>query len=291
MRRLQENGSLLIVALWALLVVGLLALGVSRGARFALKLAEYQWDEIRLAQGAKAGAALCAGLFREKDTIVTAFNQPWSSEPRFFKEHPIPDGSITVQCRDDGSRFGLEDEESKINLNSASSAELNRIFKGCPDCVSSVESVRLRSIPELLMLNGVTAEIYKRIRNSVTVYGAGRININTAGGGTLGFLGMKPSLVEKIVGFRNGPDGTMGTTDDRVFNNLAGVTAEIEKQRTLTNEEKLSLIELLNRGRFTVRSEILSGYFTVRLMNSRAVRRYRLVFETKGGKILFWQEE
>ncbi len=284
-RRRNETGSLLIIALWALLVVGLLALGVSHGARFALRLTEYQRDEIRLTQGAKAAAAFCAGVVSEEGPPVTALNQPWRADFSRGGDHPIPGGSFTVHG------FGLVDEEGKVNLNEASAGELNRIFENEPRCVVSVQQQRLFSVSELRALPGMTVEAYERIKDAVTVHGSGRININTAGAKTLEFLGMKKPLIGKIMNFRGGPDGINGTADDGVFRNLAGMAGELGARVVLTDEERAVLAELLSRGRLTVRSRVFAGDFIVRLSDSRAIRRCRVVFDAESGKILSWREE
>ncbi len=88
------------------------------------------------------------------------------------------------------------------------------------------------SIEELTLVRGVDADIFKNLRNFITVYpqtGNLKINFNTASSSVL--LGLAKSvsgpltntedsdadsLVEKIIEYRRGEDGTPFTRDDRL---------------------------------------------------------------------------
>jgi type II secretory pathway component PulK len=74
-------------------------------------------------------------------------------------------------------------------------------------------------IYELSLVRGITNEIMHKIEPYITVYGNGMININTASTPVLNALigPAFPGLAQKIDDYRAGPDGVIGTKDDRWF--------------------------------------------------------------------------
>lgn len=74
-------------------------------------------------------------------------------------------------------------------------------------------------IYELLLVKGFTREVFDKIKDYLTVYGDGKVNINTAGERVLNALfgPAFPNLGSKIVRYRQGNDETIGTRDDRWF--------------------------------------------------------------------------
>lgn len=151
--------------------------------------------------------------------------------------------------------YGLEDESAKININSRNSSESIRnllmssgleleeaqaIVTGIegwggpaeegesaqsdyPVEVQNAEVVEggtFVAIEELMHVSGVTEEIYEKVlKKSVTPYGDGRVNINTASADTLSavFGPGYGDLAAKVADFRRGVDGKLGTDDDRWF--------------------------------------------------------------------------
>ncbi len=88
----------------------------------------------------------------------------------------------------------------------------------------------LDRIEELLSIRGVTPEIYlgsepteseeghPGLRDVLTSYSTGRVNINTASSLVLSaWLGVDRSIADQIVSMRAGEDGQEGTEDDRPF--------------------------------------------------------------------------
>lgn len=73
---------------------------------------------------------------------------------------------------------------------------------------------------ELLLVKGITKEVFlKDIAPYVTVFGEGKLNINTASVMVLNaaFGPAFPQLAPKVASFRQGVDGKSGTGDDRWF--------------------------------------------------------------------------
>lgn len=75
------------------------------------------------------------------------------------------------------------------------------------------------SADELLLVRGVTPQVFDLIKDYVTVYGE-KININTASDKVLLSLGLPPLVVSQMIQYRNGPDGITGTKDDLAFSDI-----------------------------------------------------------------------
>ncbi|NQT89793.1 MAG: general secretion pathway protein GspK [Candidatus Omnitrophica bacterium] len=87
-----------------------------------------------------------------------------------------------------------------------------------------VPSYHCKNLPldityELILIKGVTPDIFHKLKDHITVYGNGRVNINTAGERVLNALFGKafPDLASRIVRYRRGNDDIIGTDDDRWF--------------------------------------------------------------------------
>lgn len=141
---------------------------------------------------------------------------------------------------------------------------------------------------ELLLVKGMTPEIYNKIKDMVTVWGDGRVNINTAPAGTLRALGLPISLVSNIYRFRAGRDGTLGTSDDNIIPKEGELVARLLKEIPLSPAD----IELLNG--LIVSDLITAGskYFriTARGTIHNKTREITCIIQ-RGGSIVFWQEK
>ncbi len=76
------------------------------------------------------------------------------------------------------------------------------------------------AVEELLLIPGIDVDLFDgSLRDNVTLYGDGMININTASRDTLEavFGPGYPNLADKIIDYRKGVDGNPGTDDDRWF--------------------------------------------------------------------------
>jgi len=67
------------------------------------------------------------------------------------------------------------------------------------------------------LIKGVTRKLFDKIKDKLTIYGSGAVNINTADSTILQYLGLSPQLVDKINRFRKGIDGKEKTEDDNIF--------------------------------------------------------------------------
>lgn len=231
-----------------------------------------------------------------------------------------------TEDRETKTHYGVEDEEGKININVLDPKVLSSFFQkaggieqeladeiayGVVDWRDSDNSLShpeyggeddyyedleipyeskdqpFESIEELLLVRGMTPEIFERVKPFVTIYGTGVVNINTAPREVLAGLGMDEVLADKIMLFRTGADMEQGTQDDNVFTQIGNWDAELGKRVKMTNND----VSLLNQIVATGRLGINSHYFRIRSL--AAIPRKQQAIEIDAianidGKILSW---
>jgi len=223
--------------------------------------------------------------------------------------------------------FGLVDEERKININYADKDTLGRLFSGAAgldmteaaavahaivdwrdanDVLRNHEdnlSERLHyvregygyiprnmpfaSVEELLLVDGVNNDVFLSVRDLVTVFGDGKVNMNTAPARVLEALGLSRTLTEKVVLFRGGGDTREGTSDDNVFTSAENILPALGGYSKLTKFEEDELNKLVSGGMISVRSDVFNMLCTGRLDRGRAEGKLLCVF-TRDGRIKYW---
>lgn len=229
--------------------------------------------------------------------------------------------------------YGMIDEERKININTASATVLQALFqdrasltpsqaKEIADSIvdwrdtddtkreSGAENGYYQSLSspypcknnkfdileELILVKGMRPEIFQGIRDFITIYGDGRVNINTASYPVLHSLGPSEILAEKIIQCRAGSDEIEGTEDDEVFTQPSTIISTLNKKQTLTQEETNQINNLITTNAIGVKST----YFQIisrgcladintgekDLKNSKKI----ICIINRNGKIMSWQE-
>ena len=140
---------------------------------------------------------------------------------------------------------------------------------------------------ELLLVKGISPLIYSRIKDYVTVYGGGRVNINTASFNVLLALGLSEGLADKIIRFRAGKDEIEGTEDDNVITKEDELDSQLKRVVPLVELEILLLKNLIITDLITVESK----YYRI---IARGCVKNKIVeiicIVERGGNVVFWQE-
>ncbi|MFH1230105.1 MAG: type II secretion system protein GspK [Planctomycetota bacterium] len=202
--------------------------------------------------------------------------------------------------------YGMMDEERKININTASMSILQALFqeragltpsqtKEISDSIvdwrdqddtrreNGAENGYYQSLPqsyscknnrfdvleELILVKGMKPDIFYAVKDFITLYGDGKVNINTAPYPVLRALGSNnpasDSLANKIIRCRAGADGIEGTEDDGVFMQTSSIITALTTRESLTSSENALIKNLLVTNVFTVQSNyfriISEGYF------------------------------
>ncbi len=320
----------MIIALWSISFLTILAVILGFEVRQKLVLVkrlEERADTRLIAEaGVKKAIAKLAGEAEEK---FDSLSQKWSNDPEAFRDVAIGDGKFSVFYETDSgeSRFGLIDEESKININGADAQVMSRLFRlsgldelEAQDLAFAVVDWRdadsqlsgpsggaegsyyrmlafsyepkdapFEALDELLLVKGVNENIFQKIKRYITIYGSGRVNINTAGKVVLLSLGFSENVADRIISFRNGKDGLPGTADDNFFENIADIAMKISGIGNLSQAEQAEVNNITNAGLVGVKSV----NFTVksRAFSARSKFVYDVVcVVNRKGKILYWNE-
>ena len=295
LRPKNSSGIILIVVLWILVILSLLAIGFSRKVNVNLALTKYAIGKMRSRYIAMAGLMYAIDQIKQdsedaKTNILdTKYQCGFSLQENqtvenLFKKKGVGGGSFTIGYslldQDRKTHYGLEDEESKVNLNGLNTGNYKILqylldelgFENSSVTIASSvvdwldadkevfnivgaedEEYQSRGIPyqsknkpfdnleELLLVKGMTPEIFKRIRDYITVFPRQdnmAINLDTASEVVLKALARSITgqtntaiedtdrLVERLVTYRRGEDGLWGTSDDRVIDgNTMGLNA------------------------------------------------------------------
>jgi len=151
---------------------------------------------------------------------------------------------------------------------------------------------KFQALEELLLVKGVTPELFSKIRDIITIYGEGKTNVNTAGYSVFIALGLDSGFAERIIKYRQGDDETDGTEDDNIFNYVE----DIKKSGPLFTEESIAFNRLISANICAVRSDVfrINSSGTLKGGTGAAGRSITCVVnrqDEERPKILYWHEE
>ncbi|MDD5466052.1 MAG: type II secretion system protein GspK [Candidatus Omnitrophica bacterium] len=330
-----KKGSILFISLWAVCLLTIFSVVLGYQVRQKLTLAQRLDEKSKLhfvAQAAVTKAVV--ELRKEKEKSYDALGDPWSNNISAFKEIAVGDGLVDISYAyiDEKtgiyqSRYGLVDEERKININKAGMPVLERFFRNfvgldetsAQELAASVidwrDSDSQLSIPlgsaedfdyrnlqypyeakdqdfdvldEFLLVKGMSQEIFEKIKDYVTIYGSGKVNINTASGAVLLALGLDESIVDDIMSFRAGEDGVIVTSDDKIFDTAVNIIPKLSQFYRLSASELTELSAVVDRYLVT-NSENFTVKATAKLNNGKGGVELICTVD-RSGNILYWRE-
>lgn len=274
-----NEGSILILVLWILAILVLLGLGLGSTTSLEQRLVSYQRDRLMALYLAKAGYFRALVELEEDATLqVDSYLDPWAHNPEAFQGATLGQGSFTVSYPlpgEDGKEgfvYGVVDEDRKIDINTASKAVLVRLPGMTEEIADSILDWRkehsglgksqdrpFKVLEELLLVEGMTVELFQALRPSITIYTDGKVNLNTAPREVLKALDMADGLVNKLLRFRRGLDGMRGTKDDQSFTAIGSAEQQLNAFDPLTPQEAAQLTNLIALNRL----KVTSIFFTI----------------------------
>ncbi|OGW74890.1 MAG: hypothetical protein A2Z72_06285 [Omnitrophica bacterium RBG_13_46_9] len=333
-RRVDAQGSILIIALWSISLLSVFALISGSQVRYMMTLVKRLDERTQLRFIAEAGVRLAIAELKTEEKNYHAMTDMWSNNPQAFKDTSAGEGTFSI-CYDyvyDRSKkpelkYGLVDEERKININMADRAVLKRLFMLTMDIdeeeaqdlaasiidwrdgdeelsvpVGSAESTHYRGLTypydaknglfevmdELYLVKGIDRDVFEKMKDYVTIYGSGRINVNTAPKEVLMAAGLGERIANDIISFRMGRDKMIGTDDDGIFETTSSIVPKLSQFVSLSPSDisEISVVVdqclAVNSSAFKIRSiskskSGKSSYMTIAVVD-------------KKGKILYWQE-
>ncbi len=143
----------------------------------------------------------------------------------------------------------------------------------------------IECLEEMYLIREITDEIFKKLKPYITIYGDGKININTAEKEVFMSLGMDDALAQQILDYRS-QDG--GEEDLYSFKTLESIIPNLD----LTSEQKQTLTALIQAEYLAVRSSVFTANVTSVLNNSKLAKRVDVVLQREEDniKIKYWHE-
>jgi general secretion pathway protein K len=294
--RLGRGGSMLVMALWVLSLLSLFALSLGTGVRQKATLLSRLSTLDALYPIAYSGVEHAKSLVRaDYSTDIDILTDGWAFRPSAERRTPIAGGSFSFVTP---GISAVVDEERKVNLNRANPQIVSRLlqqvsglekdqaedlvyclidwmdsdsffghpeygaeasyYEGLPEPYTAKNSA-YESMDELMLVKGMTPEVFERLRPYVTVYGSGQVNVNTASREVLAALGLSPAAVEAIALYRAGTDKIDGTSDDQFFSAAGSIASQLESTETpLDASQVVTIAGLIAEGRIGVSSTFFS---------------------------------
>jgi competence ComEA-like helix-hairpin-helix protein len=168
----RQRASILVGLLWCLTLLGVVVISVLHLARLDLMVVKNQGDSIQahylaLAGIEKAKALLYRDMMERKRSEKSHSGELYDL-PEHFREAPFARGHFTVFRQggaDEGGKimYGITDEESRLNINHASSEQLSKIDGMTPELVAAIRD--WRDEDNAARTSGAEAEYYISLRN------------------------------------------------------------------------------------------------------------------------------
>jgi general secretion pathway protein K len=293
-------------------------MGIGFRVSIEARLSKYNLDRINGIYLAKAGIMKAMEVLSKDTPAYDTIREcgitlsPDKKLEDVFTEK-LGEGSFTISYSEGGrSYYGLLDEERKININKAEYRVLYQLLLGKEPANLAASIINWRApaqlmvdgaqdkdydslsapykckhadfscIEELMLVKGMTPEIFESIKEYVTVYGDGKININTAAERIMLAFGLTPQSIGTIIVTRNGADNTAGTKDDAAFSSIS------QAQSMLTNVNDRAILGSNNI--FTTASEYFRIESTGAVDRSKIVSKISCVVKRGDKRLKFYRE-
>jgi hypothetical protein len=197
----------------------------------------------------------------------------------FVRAAPVP------SAEDKAASYGMADEESRININKADMkclVALMKVVLGADDIeaqglaaslidwrdadselsvpTGSAEDSYYRNekypyeakdapfevLDEVRLVKGFDANVFEKLKNYITIYGSGRVNINTADTAVLYAIGLSPAAVDELLSIRAGKDAVAGTGDDVTFASVPDVVPALTRNGGFSPSQLAALNDSVN---------------------------------------------
>jgi len=201
----------------------------------------------------------------------------------------------------DHASYDIADAESRISLNTAPKEILDNIEGLSFRTVSAIMEHRgsdltpeerglFLTVEEGRYLEGVEEDDWEGddenpgLRDLFTVYGSGRVNVNSAPREVLVAIPeLDESVVDQIIAYRDGEDHKHGTADDESFASLPDLAAQVGVDPT-------ALAPITRFCTFESHYFTITGFATQRQGKVRAAAQAVVQLETGKADVLAWSE-
>jgi DNA uptake protein ComE-like DNA-binding protein len=291
----NKQASILVVCLWTIMILSILGMGLTALVFQEVRFAK-TYQRLILSLPVARGALKTVFYLRQTDVTPT-----FDTFDELVKENTM------VLCGDNSYKYsfadqtdsadnsGIIDEGALINLNTVSKDVLMRLPGINEDLAEKIVNSGLRpfsSINEVFLVEGMSKDNFILFKDLVTVYGVGRININTASRSVLLALGLDEKLIEAILRFRQehkiqNPDSASTDEFGYGFSSTDKILDDLRTFSSLSLRQEQDLLALLSI--LNVKSDYLR-FKIIPYSGGREGLRYSIVIHPASKKILSWHE-
>jgi type II secretory pathway component PulK len=253
-RKTEKHGFILVTALWIILIISVVTVLVSYRTSLQLKSLAAECDR------AEAGF-ITRGILtkiaydisnRENKSIIKMADPFFSPDYKPLQDELFLSYNPVISISDEEGFINLNNSPKEFIINFFRQFELSDNAASClldwidPDSDSTnngdgaesdyysglddgylCKNSALSAKEEIAFIKEIGPKS-REIMPFFTVFGDGKININTAEKSTLGSMGFTGQLIEKIASYRLGSDLTPFTADDRFFETPQGIIANLQ---------------------------------------------------------------
>jgi len=273
----KKRGSILFLAVGAIAILTILVAGASSVVSQEWKMAAFLTDANTSFYDALSTVKVMKQIWvLRASPLVMSFYDLRTRDLTYGAK------TVTVACYDEQALvpLGHADRSTLLQLPgiAANEALLNAIL-----------ATPLYVKEDILSADGMTKDVYDQMKGVVTIYGSGRVNINTAAAEALTAMGAPQSLIVRIQEYRKGADGIEGTLDDGVFSDVYHI-ADVLEPYGLTASEKQWIETTVLAQQLTTGSSVVRFDMTVK--NGKTIlRRFLVTVDIATGVILRWDEQ
>lgn len=341
--KINNKGLIIIAALWIMAILMLLAIGLAHRISIELRLVKFNSNMLKARLACEAAAEFVCRVLGEDLNNFDSLNEVWATgivygrEESIFKDYQLKEAAFSLinEAQYEGSQaqynYGLSDEDSKLNINTATVAQLETFLLelDIPDAREIAHSILdwidaddttsfdgaeedyynslatpyhcknapIAVIEELLLIKGMDEEKFEKIKPFVTVYTDGKININTVDEVVLRSLlisrGTLDTTARKLA--KEIIDYRLGA-DGRIGTLDDGVFVRFQ-------DIPLALSTPMSLGEFTkcldiirFKSSVFAANVLARTLDNNARKKVTFIFKkdrlnVNVPELIFWQEE
>lgn len=272
-----KKGSVLIISMVMLALFSILSMGIYKICNARINLAK-KMDELIISK--QAAYAMCEVTLRDLQEDSSTYHSLF--ELRTLQQKTLGLAEIS---------YYFVDEESKLNINKATQEQI-QTFEALDEkssrniAASILKPYSMKE--EILLVEDLSPEEYYAIKEFITIYGTGEININTASEEVLLTLGMDESLVNDIISYRAGADGEEATEDDNVFESTGVIIETLQDYCGLFKDDENKLKELISGNLLETKGRYFLMHLDIKV-KGRPAKSYAIIINKKG--IVEWRED
>lgn len=135
----MDKGTVLLVTLWMLAILSLLAIGIGFRSTIDLRLVSYQIDSLKAYEIAKAGIIQAINELENDESETDTL---WECGVTLEEDEQFDEKFKGVKVGEGHFDIYLEDQERKINLNTAPKAVLMQLLYGAANAGELADSIR-----------------------------------------------------------------------------------------------------------------------------------------------------